>query len=59
MVCLAFAFFGVWPKFSFPAILAFLCTYLAVMANSLGSIQGISEIVGTEGIEHRVHRGIA
>ena len=51
-------FFGVWPKFSLPAILAFLCTYLAVMANSLGSIQGISEIVGTEGIEHRVNRGI-
>ncbi len=52
-------FLGVWPKFSLPAILAIVCTYLAVTANSLGSIQGISEVVGSEGLENRIHRGIS
>ena len=51
-------FLGVWPSFSLPAILAIVCTYLAVMVNSLGSIQGMSEVVGTEGLENRIHRGI-
>jgi uracil permease len=50
--------FGVWPSFSLPAILATVCTYLAVMVNTVGSIQGISEIVGKEGLEDRIHRGI-
>ena len=49
---------GVWPSFSLPAILATICTYLAVMVNTVGSIQGISEIVGKEGLEDRIHRGI-
>ena len=49
---------GVWPSFSLPAILAIVCTYFAVMANSLGSIHGISEVVGAEGLEDRIHRGI-
>jgi xanthine/uracil permease len=52
-------FLGVWPKLSLPAILAIVCTYLAVTANSLGSIQGISEVVGAEGLENRIHRGIS
>lgn len=51
-------FLGVWPSFSLPAILAIVCTYLAVMVNTVGSIQGISEIVGKEGLEDRIHRGI-
>ncbi len=51
-------FLGVWPSFSLPAILATVCTYLAVMVNTVGSIQGISEIVGKEGLEDRIHRGI-
>src|SRR3972149_6380173 len=51
-------FIGVWPSFSLPAILAIVCTYLAVTANSLGSIQGISEVVGAEDLEDRIHRGI-
>ena len=49
---------GVWPSLSLPAILAIVCTYLAVMVNSLGSIQGLSEVVGAEGLEDRIHRGI-
>lgn len=51
-------FLGVWPSFSLPAILAIVCTYLAVMVNTVGSIQGISEIVGKEGLGDRIHRGI-
>ena len=51
-------FLGVWPSFSLPAILAIVCTYLAVMVNTVGSIQGISEIVGKKGLEDRIHRGI-
>jgi xanthine/uracil permease len=51
-------FLGVWPSFSLPAILSIACTYLAVMVNTVGSIQGISEIVGKEGLEDRIHRGI-
>ncbi len=51
-------FLGVWPSFSLPAILAIVFTYLAVMVNTVGSIQGISEIVGKEGLEDRIHRGI-
>jgi len=51
-------FLGVWPTFSLPAILSLICTYLAVMINTVGSVQGISEIVGKENIEDRIHRGI-
>ena len=49
---------GVWPAFSLPAILSILCTNLAVMINTVGSIQGMSEIVSKEGLEDRIHRGI-
>jgi xanthine/uracil permease len=49
---------GVWPTFSPASVLVFIFTYLAVMINSVGSIQGISEIVGKEGLENRIHRGI-
>jgi uracil permease len=52
-------FLGAWPIFSLPAFLSISCTYLAVMVNTVGSIQGISEIVGKEGLEDRIHRGIA
>ncbi len=50
--------FGVWPVFSLPAILSIVCTYLAVMINTVGSIQAMSEIVEKEGLEGRIHRGI-
>ena len=51
-------FLGVWPAISIPAILSMALTYMAVMINSVGSIQGVSEIVGKEGIEGRMNRGI-
>jgi xanthine/uracil permease len=50
---------GVWPTFSLPAVFAMVCTYLAVMLNTVGSIQGMSGIVGKEDLENRTHRGIA
>ena len=50
--------FAVWPAFSLPAILSIVCTYLAVMINTVGSIQAMSEIVEKEGLEGRIHRGI-
>ena len=50
--------FLVQPAFSLPAILSITCTYLAVMINTVGSIQAMSEIVGREGLEDRIHRGI-
>ena len=49
---------GVWPTFSLPAVLSLTCTYLAVMINTVGSIQGTSEVVGKEDLEDRIHRGI-
>lgn len=50
---------GEWPSFSVSTILPFLFTYLAVMINSVGSIQGVSEMVTKENLENRIHRGIA
>ena len=51
-------FFGTWPTFSLSSTLAVLFTYLAVMVNTVGSIQGMSEVVGKEDLENRIHRGI-
>ena len=47
------------PRFALPCIITFLFAYLAVIVNSIGSIYGISEIVGKDQIEKRVDRGIA
>ncbi len=46
------------PKFIVPCVITFLFAYLAVIVNSIGSIYGISEIVGKDDIEKRVNRGI-
>jgi uracil permease len=51
-------FLGDWPTFSLPSILSIVFTYLAVMVNTVGSIQGMSEVVGKEGFEGRMNRGI-
>lgn len=51
-------FMGVWPTISIPAVVSMVFTYLAVMINTVGSIQGISEIAGKEGLEGRINRGI-
>jgi uracil permease len=52
-------FFGEWPSLSLSSILSFVITYLAVMINTVGSVQGVAEMVTKEGLETRVHRGIA
>jgi xanthine/uracil permease len=57
-LALPFPSFEVWPAFSLPAILSIVCTYLAVMINTVGSIQAMSGVVGKEGVEDRIHRGI-
>jgi uracil permease len=46
------------PRFILPCIITFLFAYLAVIVNSIGSIHGISEIVGKDQIKKRVDRGI-
>jgi xanthine/uracil permease len=51
-------FLGEWPTFSLSSILAISFTYLAVMINTVGSIQGMSELVEKEGLENRIDRGI-
>jgi len=56
--CPPIALLRVRPTFSLPAILSLICTYLAVMINTVGSIQGTSEVVGKEDLEDRIHRGI-
>lgn len=50
--------FGEWPTFSAIPILMMVLTYLAVMINSIGSIKGISEVVGGEILEQRIKKGI-
>jgi len=50
-------FFGL-PSFSLSATLTFLAAYVAVIINAVGSIYGIGEILGKEGITERVNRGI-
>jgi uracil permease len=52
-------FFGEWPSLSLSSILSFVITYLAVMINTVGSVQGVAEMVTKEGLEIRIHRGIA
>jgi uracil permease len=46
------------PRFYLPAIISSLFAYLAVMVNSVGSIHGVSEIVGKEDLARRVDQGI-
>jgi uracil permease len=52
-------FFGEWPSLSLSSILSFVITYMAVMINTVGSVQGVAEMVTKEGLETRIHRGIA
>ena len=46
------------PSFYWPAAIAFACTYLAVIVNSLGSLQGIAAITDQERLPVSVNRGI-
>lgn len=46
------------PDFHWPASVAFACAYLAVIANTLGSIQGIAAITDRERMPVGTRRGI-
>jgi xanthine/uracil permease len=48
---------GGWPAFSLPAVLSMVFTYLAVLVNTVGSIQGMAGIVGKENLDARLNRG--
>ncbi|MFH1350704.1 MAG: solute carrier family 23 protein [Pseudomonadota bacterium] len=46
------------PGFHWPAAIAFACSYLAVIVNSLGSLQGIAAITDKERLNSATKRGI-
>jgi xanthine/uracil permease len=46
------------PRFTVPAMLTFLVAYVAVIANALGSMVGMAEVVGQDGLPGRLERGI-
>jgi len=51
-------FWGPKPAFEAVSIATFLIAYLAVLANEVGSIYSIAEVVGNENLESKLHRGI-
>jgi len=57
-----FSFTGKWissfPEFYWPAGIAFACAYLAVMVNTLGSLQGIAAITSEERLAKGIERGV-
>lgn len=46
------------PRFYWPAVLALATSYLAVLVNSLGSINGIAAITDTERLPQSITRGV-
>ncbi len=46
------------PQFHWPAMLAFALAYVAVLVNSVGSIQGIANVTDTGRLPTALHRGI-
>lgn len=46
------------PQFHWPAIAAFALAYVAVLVNSVGSIQGIANVTDTKRLPVALHRGI-
>jgi uracil permease len=46
------------PGFYWPAAYAFACSYLAVIVNSLGSLQGIASITDKERLPASIRKGI-
>jgi uracil permease len=46
------------PGFFWPTAIAFACSYLAVMVNSLGSLQGIAAITDSERLPAAINKGI-
>ncbi|MBI4772636.1 MAG: purine/pyrimidine permease [Deltaproteobacteria bacterium] len=51
-------FWGPKPELDAVSIATFMIAYLAVVANEVGSIYSIAEVVGNENLESKLHRGI-
>jgi xanthine/uracil permease len=49
---------GFWPRFHWPAIVAFIASYLAVVVNSLGSFHGIAKITDSDRLPSSIFRGL-
>jgi uracil permease len=49
---------GLAPSFYWPAVAAFAAAYLAVIVNSLGSIQGVASITTSDRISPAIRRGV-
>jgi len=47
------------PAFDISAVITCILAYMAVIVNSVGSIHGVGEVVGTRGMARRVENGIA
>ncbi len=47
------------PTVFWPAIISFIFAYLAVVINSIGSIQGTAAVVGERDLDRSIDRGIA
>ncbi len=47
------------PQLFWPAVISFVLAYLAVVINTIGSIQGTAAVVGERDIERSIDRGIA
>jgi uracil permease len=52
-------FLGPAPHFTLSGTLSFFLAYIAVLINGLGSYFSVAEVVGKEGLEKRIERGIA
>ena len=46
------------PQFTIPAVIAFAVSYVAVVVNSIGSIQAIANITGGERLPEAIPRGL-
>jgi uracil permease len=46
------------PSFHWPSAIAFACAYIAVMVNSLGSLEGAARITDTQRLPQSTRRGI-
>ncbi len=46
------------PAFAWPSIVAFVCSYVAVLVNSLGSLHGIAKITDENRLPSALNRGV-
>jgi uracil permease len=49
---------GVRPSFTLAGTVSFLLAYVALLINSMGSLMSVSKVVGEEGLDRRLERGL-